>query len=64
MIFYKLTRREKEVVRLVRTGETYKIVADKLYVTEKTIQKHIENVYQKARVTNKTEMLNKLTQNQ
>lgn len=64
MIFYKLTRREKEVVRLVRTGETYKIVADKLYVTEKTIQKHIENVYQKTRVTNKTEMLNKLRQNQ
>ena len=64
MIFYKLTRREKEVVRLVRTGETYKIVADKLYVAEKTVKKHMENVLKKTSATNKGELLHKLMQNQ
>ena len=60
MSMINLTPREKEVVRLVRIGKTYKQVADVLHVSEKTIKKHIENIFQKAGVTNKTELLHKI----
>lgn len=63
MILFKLTKREREVVRVVRTGITYKSVADELHVSEKTVQKHMENIFQKVGVTNKTELLNKIMQN-
>lgn len=60
MSLINLSPREKEVVRLVRFGKTYKQVADELHVSEKTIKKHIENIFQKAEVTNKTELLHKI----
>lgn len=64
MILFKLTKREREVVRVVRTGITYKSVADELHVSEKTVQKHMENIFQKIGVTNKTELLNKIMLNE
>ncbi|MPR37422.1 helix-turn-helix transcriptional regulator [Salmonirosea aquatica] len=64
MSLFKLTTRQREVVRLVRTGIPYKSVAEQLYVSEKTVQKHMEHIYQKVGVTNKTELMNKFMQNQ
>lgn len=64
MTFFNLTTREKEVVRLVRTGKTYKNVAEELYISKGTVKKHIENIFQKTGVTNKVQLLHKIMQNQ
>ena len=62
MAAYQLTRREKDVVRLVRLGKPYKEVAGDLNVSEKTVKKHIENIFEKLEVTNKVELLHKIMQ--
>jgi len=52
---YNLTPREIEVLELLAGGKTYKKIADELFVSDKTIKKHIENIYTKLHVNSKME---------
>jgi DNA-binding NarL/FixJ family response regulator len=54
-----LSDRETEVLNLIAQGCSYKAVADKLSVNVKTVGKHLENIYVKLQVHNKTEAINK-----
>ncbi len=49
-----LTAREQEVLTHLASGLTYRQVATNLFVSEGTIRKHVEHLYQKLRVNNKT----------
>lgn len=42
-----LTKREKEVFELLVKNKTTKEIADKLFISEKTVRNHISNVMQK-----------------
>ena len=42
-----LTKREKEVFKLLVENKTTVEIADKLYISEKTVRNHISNVMQK-----------------
>ena len=42
-----LTTREAEVVRLVAEGLSNRVVAEKLFLSEKTVARHLSNVYLK-----------------
>ena len=42
-----LTTREYEVFNLLINSNTTKDIADKLYISEKTVRNHISNVIQK-----------------
>src|SRR3974390_1605240 len=42
-----LSAREKEVLRLVATGETYSSVAFELGLTRKTVDRHVSTIHQK-----------------
>jgi DNA-binding CsgD family transcriptional regulator len=42
-----LTEREVEVVRLVAAGHTNRTIASRLYLSEKTVARHLANVYAK-----------------
>jgi ATP/maltotriose-dependent transcriptional regulator MalT len=44
---YGLTRRELQVLRLVATGETNRAIAGKLCLSEKTIDRHVSNIFTK-----------------
>ncbi|MEL6765186.1 MAG: LuxR C-terminal-related transcriptional regulator [Cyanobacteria bacterium J06607_6] len=44
---YHLTPREAEVWQLKRADYTYKAIAQKLYISENTVKKHLKNVYAK-----------------
>lgn len=57
---YKLSRREIEIVPLLLKGQPYKLIADRLNISEKTVSKHISNIFTKTGVTNKAELINKL----
>ncbi len=57
---YGLTTREQEIVRFIAKGLTHKEIADSLYISDKTVSKHIQNIFDKASASNKIELLNKL----
>lgn len=50
-----LSGRETEVLQLISTGLLYKEVSDKLHISTETVKKHIQNIYKKLQVQNKTE---------
>jgi DNA-binding NarL/FixJ family response regulator len=42
-----LTPRELQVLRLVATGKTNKAIAAELFVSEKTVDRHVSNIFTK-----------------
>jgi PAS domain S-box-containing protein len=50
-----LSERESEVLALVAQGLSNREVADKLYVSENTVKFHLQNVFQRLAVSNRTE---------
>lgn len=57
---YRLTKREIEIAMLIQQGFTYKKVAEALFISEKTVGNHIQNLFIKVAVKNKTELTHKL----
>ena len=55
-----ISKREFEVVQLLSKGFLYKEIADELNVSISTIKKHLNNVYTKLQVQNRTEAINKI----
>jgi two-component system, NarL family, response regulator LiaR len=56
---YHLTDREKEILELLAKGLTYQQTADKIFISGKTIKKHVYNIYEKLHVNSRTEAVNK-----
>lgn len=54
---FNLTKRELELLEQLATGDTYQEIADKLFISSKTVRKHIENIYGKLHAHNKVEAL-------
>jgi DNA-binding NarL/FixJ family response regulator len=50
-----LTRREREILRLVAEGHSNAELAKMLWVTEQTVKFHLSNIYRKLDVSNRTE---------
>lgn len=55
-----LTNRENEIVNLLFTGRTYKMIAEELFLSENTIKTHIKNIYSKHNVQSKAELIKTL----
>ena len=55
--FDTLTEREKEILEEVGNGLTNKQIADKLFITENTVKKHITNLLGKLGVKHRVEMV-------
>jgi DNA-binding CsgD family transcriptional regulator len=51
---HRLTPRELQVLRLVATGETNKAIAGRLSLSEKTIDRHVSNIFTKLDVPSRT----------
>jgi two-component system, NarL family, response regulator LiaR len=56
---FHLTLREKEILELLAKGLTYQQTADKIFISGKTIKKHVYNIYEKLHVNSRTEAVNK-----
>jgi len=50
-----LTQREEEVLDLLTQGITYKGVAGKLFISETTVKTHVNNIFQKLQVNDRTQ---------
>ena len=49
-----LSEREREVSRLVATGMTNRQIADVLFLSRGTVRKHLDNIYAKTGIRNRT----------
>ncbi|MCA0933900.1 LuxR C-terminal-related transcriptional regulator [Lutimonas saemankumensis] len=54
-----LSRREKEIFELIRENLTNKQIGTKLYISEKTVKRHIANIYKKLDVHNRNQAIDK-----
>lgn len=57
---YSLTKREKEITLLLKSGISNQAIADKLFISISTVEKHINKAYKKLNVKNKVELVKKL----
>lgn len=57
---YGITAREVEIISLIIKGLPYKVIGHTLNISEKTLAKHVSNIFLKVSVTNKVELINKL----
>lgn len=55
-----ISKREREVLDLLSKGYLYKEIADQLNITLSTVKRHLNHIYEKLQVQNKTEAVNKL----
>jgi DNA-binding CsgD family transcriptional regulator len=51
-----LSRRENDVLTLVASGKTNRLIATELCISEKTVARHITNIFTKLRLSSRTEM--------
>lgn len=54
-LLHYLTNREEEVLSLLLEGATYKDVARELFISETTVKTHVNNIFQKLQVKEKTQ---------
>jgi DNA-binding NarL/FixJ family response regulator len=50
-----LTEREQEVVKTLMEGHSNKEIARRLYISERTVQTHLSNIFHKMKVNSRTE---------
>jgi DNA-binding NarL/FixJ family response regulator len=54
--FDLLTDREREVLRLIARGYTYRETGEELYISIKTVETHVSNVLRKLQLSNRNEL--------
>lgn len=57
---YGITKREKEIINELLKGKTNKELAEIFFVTQKTIEVHLTNIYKKTGVKNRLELFSYL----
>jgi DNA-binding NarL/FixJ family response regulator len=60
---FDLTTREKEILSLLVDGDSYKLIADKLFISYETVHSHVKKIYQKLHVNSVNEAVGKALRN-
>jgi len=53
----RLTEREAEILRMVGTGMSYKQIADRLVLSHRTVQNHVQNTLNKLHLHNRVDLV-------
>jgi DNA-binding NarL/FixJ family response regulator len=53
----RLTERETEVLRLVAKGLSYRQIADRLVLSHRTVQNHVQNTLRKLQLHNRVQLV-------
>ena len=53
----RLTERETEVLRLVAKGLSYKEIAERLFLSHRTVQNHVQNTLRKLQLHNRVQLV-------
>ncbi len=60
---FSITKREQEIIIALLDGKSNKELAETLFVSEKTIETHLANIYRKVGVKNRLELFSRLKNN-
>ena len=52
----RLTRRERDVLRLLARGYSYREIAGELFISVKTVETHVSSVLRKTQLSNRYEL--------
>lgn len=55
---YSLSQREKEVINCLLKSESVTGISEQLFISPRTVEKHISNIYKKVGVNNRADLLN------
>ncbi|HEY9363351.1 MAG TPA: response regulator transcription factor [Chitinophagaceae bacterium] len=55
----QLSLREKEILKWLSRGLSYKEIAAELFISQETVRKHVYHIYEKLHVSNRIEAVNK-----
>jgi len=55
---FNITNREKEIILLLIKGDSYNQLAEELSISLTTVKTHVHNIYRKAEVKNKIQLIN------
>ena len=53
---YDITEKQSEIIELMIQGLTYKEIAEKLFISPKTVDNHVQNIYKKLNVNSKMQL--------
>ena len=62
MFIEDLTEGEKKVLKLVATGTKRKEIAERLFISERTVSNHLQHIFEKLQVTSTVEAVTKAIQ--
>ncbi|MBN2534581.1 MAG: response regulator [Spirochaetales bacterium] len=54
---YDISEREGEIITLLIKGLSYNQIGEKLFISYKTVDKHISNIYRKTKVNNRSQLM-------
>jgi DNA-binding CsgD family transcriptional regulator len=55
-----LSEREREVAKLVVSGQTYREIGGRLFISAKTVEHHVSRMRQRLGASNRSELLARL----
>ena len=55
-----VTKREKEILILIAKGCTNRQIAERLFISEETVKKHVKNIFKKLEVNNRIAAIRKV----
>jgi two-component system, sensor histidine kinase ChiS len=58
---YHLTNREIQIAKLVCQGLSYSEIGKQLFISDRTVSKHVQHIFEKVSVKNKIELLKKVS---
>lgn len=58
-VFYDLSKREKEILKCLVDGQSYKLIADTCSISINTVNSHIRKIYEKLHVNSSLEAVSK-----
>lgn len=53
---YDITEKQSEIIELIIEGVTYKQISEKLFISPKTVDNHIQNIYKKLNINSKMQL--------
>ena len=60
MEYYKITKREADVLRLINSGMSNIQIADELEISENTVKRHINSLFRKTDTQSRSELIFKI----
>jgi DNA-binding CsgD family transcriptional regulator len=58
--FYRITRREEEILEQLLRGKNSQEIGDALFISRRTVETHLYNLYRKTKTSNRVELINRI----